>query len=255
MNRVMIHAVFDKAEKSAKFVINSQGANTLEELLGDDASQFTWLRPFKDKKGKYPSKWMLTDLTWDDLKALKELSKATGSGCDHSIRIWTGKSHLDLAWSEMYHYEDCGYWVHVTGPLHWKSIDILEQVIYRYIQGCRLLEFEGNVFDMHMLAYMNAYRNTPCIFEVEHALWDSARQFELFSDLTGPAVYSTSYVTTNNWLLEIDVTSSGKLRLTAHKLGTPWEETEQLAEISYDGHWEQSLKDEFLKAVDEYLSK
>lgn len=254
MNRIMIHAVFNKAEKSAEFITSTRSANTLEELLGDNASKYTWLRPFKDKKGSYPSKWMLNGLSWEDLQALKQLSKATGSGSDRSIRIWTGKSHLDLAWSGEYIYEDCSYWVHVTGPLHWKSIDILEQVLYRYLQGCRLLEFE-DIFNAHLLMYMDAYRNIPYIFEVENALWDEGYRFELFSDFNSPGVYSTSHVTSNDWLLQINVISNRKLRLTAHKLGTPWEHTEQLAEITYGDHWRESLKSEFLKAVKEYSSK
>lgn len=253
MDRIIIHAVFNNAEKSAEFITNY----LLGDSLGDKASQFTWLRPFKDKKGNYPSKWILDGLTWDDLQALKQFSKDTGSGSDHSIRIRTGKSHLDVYWSGDYIYEDCSYWVHATGPLHWKSIDILGKVLDRYIRGCRLLEYRpGNdTLNIHLQAYMNAYRDVPNTFEVENALWDPDHRLDLFSTFNSPGIYSTCHITTSNWRLQVDVFPTRVLKITAHRRGTPREHTEQLAEIPYEGHWEKTLKEEFFKAVDGYISE
>lgn len=242
----MIHAVFNKAEKSAEFVTRSK-----KEPLKDirDPSQFTWLRPFKDKRGSYPSKWICPGLNWEDLQELKNLSKAT-SGNDHVIRIWSGKSHLDLAWSAEYIYEDCSYWVHVSGPLHWRSIDTLEKILSRYIRG-RVLTANEDICNPRLLAYMDAYLQTPCIWEVEGALRDVNPRLELLSIFTESDIYSVRFLTPSGTLLQVNVTS-GIIKLTAHKLGDPWGMDEIITEINYEDNWRECLKSAFFEVLSKY---
>lgn len=251
MDKIFINAVFNKASKEAEFVTSSHRVDSLEHLLGDKASQYTWLKPYKDKNGKFPSKWMFDEITWEQLQYLKEISKIT-SGNERTIRIWIGKSHLDLAWSSDSPFELYGsYRVHVTGPLHWRSIDILGMVISRYVQGRGIMDSES-IFNEHLLEYMNTYQSIPCIFQVENVLWDMCNP--VFSDFKTPGIYSVCHVTSNDWLLQVHV-HCDRLRLTVHKLGLPWEQTECISSILYRDNWEALLMEKFLDAVKEYSSK
>lgn len=255
MSRILIYALYNKSEKTAEFAATHNSADSIPELLGPVvADQFDWLRKFKDKNGNFPSKYVGGEVDWDELQYLKELSLATQSGYDHTIRLWTGRSYMDVHWSSDSPYEFYGnYRIRLTGPLHWKSLDMLWEVIYRYLRGRKAIGDKwDDIHELHLIRYMDCYKVMPTMEEVEYALWNLKLNFKFTYDFNDAGIITLHYVTGNRLIASI-IVEPRKLQIRVCDSKDPFDSMEYLEPtITYKRGWEESLRTAFLKAIQDH---